>query len=167
MFYWTPVSRRHPLSAVPVSAPVASSSFLNFNQPGVQCCLLEGGWASRGVTSSDWLRVSIKYSAWPTHSPPVARWCILRRHEALTAARGADPALHSSHVAVSPFIIRLMRRTQAVQSISASPFSFYRPPPSSSSSGQPLPALHLSTLRLMWASSFSVSPLTPRRAWLY
>lgn len=129
MFYWTPVSHRHPLSAIPVSAPVASSSFLNFNQPGVHCCLLEGGWASPGDTSSDWLRASIKYSAWPMHSPPVARWCILRRHKALTAACGANPALHSSHVAVSPFIIRLMRRTQAVQSISASPFSFYRPPP--------------------------------------
>lgn len=104
-----------------------------------------GGWASQGVSRSDWLRVSIKYSAWPTRTPPVA----LRRHKALTAAHGANPALHSSHVAFPPFIIRLMRRTQAAQSISALPVSFYRPPPSSSFSGQPLPPFHLSTLRLM------------------
>lgn len=113
-----------PLPAIPVSLPVASSSSLNFNQPGVHCCLLEGGWAGRGVSGRDWLRASIKYSA-----RPVAACCVLRRRRALSTARGANPALHSSHVAVPPFIIRLTRRRQAVQSISAFPFSFYRPPP--------------------------------------
>lgn len=92
-----------------------------------------------------------------------ASLCVLRGHKALTAARRANSALHSSHIALAPVAILLMRRTQAVQSITASPsFSSPRLPPSDSSSGQPLPAFHLSTLRLMLASSFSVSPPTPQ-----
>lgn len=86
--------------------------------------------------------------------------CVLRGHKALTAARGANLAFHSSH---PPIAVLLTMRTRAVQSITASAiFSFHRPPPSDSHFGQPLPAFHLSTLRLMLASSFSVRPPTPR-----
>lgn len=49
-----------------------------------------------------------------------ASWCVLRGHKALTAARGANPALHSSHIALPPLVILLTRRTQAVQSITVS-----------------------------------------------
>lgn len=120
-----------------------------------------GGWFRWGVRSSNWLCVSIKYSAWPMGSLLEASLCVLRGHDTLTAARGANPALHSSHIALPPLVI-LATRTQAVQSITASPsFSFHCPPPSDSSSGQPFPAFHLSTLCLMLASSFFVSPLTP------
>lgn len=152
MFYWTPASRRRPLPAVPVSLPVASGSFLNFNQPEVHCCVLGGGGDGQarvllGVTGCA-CQSSIERGRCAAH-----RW-LLGGFFGGTCPPSL-PSLPPSHVAVSPFIIRLRRRTQAAQSISALPFSFDRPPPSSFSSGQPLPAFHLSALRWMQASSFS------------
>lgn len=82
-----------------------------------------GGWDEEGVSSSNWLCVSIKYSVWPMGSSLEASLCVLRGRKTLTAARGANPALHSSHIALPPL---LTTSTQAVQSITASP-SFSSP----------------------------------------
>lgn len=71
--------------------------------------------------------MSIRCSAWPMHSPAGAPGWVLRRREALTAARGPSPALHSSRVAVSPFIICLERRN-AGRPIDASPSLLFLPP---------------------------------------
>lgn len=105
----------------------------------------------------------IRRDQWAAHRRLVCVFSGGRR--ALTAARGATPALHSSHIVLPPIAVLLATRTQAAQSITASPSSspssFHCPPPSDSSSGQPLPAFHLSTLRLMLASSFSVTPPPP------
>ncbi|CAB1422841.1 unnamed protein product, partial [Pleuronectes platessa] len=70
-----------------------------------------------------------------------------RGHKALTAARGANSALHPSHTVLPPIVILSTTRTQAAQSITASPSSSSSsssflccPPPSDSSSALPLKA---------------------------
>lgn len=94
--------------------------------PGCIVVFIWGGWVGEGVSSSNWLCVcqsNIQCDQWAAHRRLV--WCVLRGHRALTAARGANPALHSPHIVLPPLVILLTTRTQAVQSITASP----SPPP--------------------------------------
>lgn len=156
----------HPPFCPSLSVPVASRLAFEFQSAqDALLCLFEGDGSEGGggVSSGNWscFAIRIQRDQWAAHVRLVGAFS--GGHEALTAARGANPALHSSHIAFPPLVILLTPRTQAAQSITASPsFSFHRLPRSrpaaDSSSGQPLPAFHLSTLRLMLASSFSVNP---------
>lgn len=152
MFYWTPVSLPSPPPPRCPCLGACGVRLLSEFQSAQATLLFIGGGRDGGGGGLAGATGCVCQSHIQRDRRSAHRWlvgAVSGGHEALTAARGANPALHSSHVAVSPFIIRLMRRTQAAQSISARAFSFYRPPPSSSSSGQPLPPFHLSTVRLM------------------
>lgn len=95
-----------------------------------------------------------------------ASWCVLRGAQCFNCCPRGEPCPpFFTHTAL-PSPRHPLQNGNTGSTINNSRTLFLLPPPSSSflppcadsSSGQPLPAFHLSTLRLKLASSFSVNP---------
>lgn len=111
--------------------PVASRLTFEFQSAlDTLLCLFEGDGLDRVlvVVTGRVCQSNIQCDQWAAHWRLVGAFS--GGHKAVTAARGANPTLHSSHIALPPLVILLTTRTQAVQSITALPsFSFLRPLP--------------------------------------